>query len=73
MLNFLRVLDIQFLDEIWQVSGYIPYFLGIILQQLCENDVFIGSLLVMHTMYNTQLQPVNGKPFLLPYYIITYF
>ena len=40
---------------------------------MTNNDIFMGEFLVISTMDHTQLQPVNGKAFLLSSHNITCF
>ena len=64
-LNLIRTLDVLLLDEIGQLSAEMLSVLDMILRRIRENNIFMGGILVISTMDHTQLQPVQGRPFLL--------
>ena len=72
-LNVLRLLNILFVDEISQVSAELPSVLDIILRRIRDINIFMGGLLMIATMDHAQLQPIQGRPFLLSSHIITCF
>ena len=47
--------------------------LEIIFCRVRGNNIFMGGVLIISTMDHTQLQPVNGRPFLLATHVITCF
>ena len=63
--NALQVLYILFPDNIGQALAEIISVICMILRRLCDNYIFVCVLLMIFKMDHTQLQPVNGKPFLL--------
>ena len=71
--NLIMILDVLFLDEIGQLSAELLSVLDIILRKLRNNNIFMGGILVISTMDHTQLQPVEGRPFLLSSHVITCF
>ena len=42
-----------------------------ILQQLRDNAILMGGFLVIHKIYHTQIQPLNGEQFLLSSHTVT--
>ena len=72
-LNLLRALDVIFLDEIGQLSAEMLSVLDIILRKTRDSNIFMGGILIISTMDHTQLQPVEGRPFLLSSHVITCF
>ena len=71
--NFLKVINILFIDEIGQVSAEMLGSLDIILRKLRNNDMFFGGLLIISTMDYKQLPPIKGKPFLTSPHVLTCF
>ena len=47
--------------------------LDIILRRVRNTDIFMGGVIIISTMDHTQLQPINGRPFLLSTHVITCF
>ena len=47
--------------------------LGIILRRVRNTDIFMGGVIIISTMDHTQLQPINGRPFLLSTHVVTCF
>ena len=63
-LNMLVSVDILFFDEIVQLPAELLGVLDIILRRIRDNNIFLGGVVIISTIDHTQLQPVNGKPFL---------
>lgn len=72
-LNLLRSLDVLFIDEIGQLPAEVLSAIEITLRRVRDSKVFMGGVLIISTMDHTQLQPVQGKPFLLSTHVITSF
>ena len=70
-MNLLRTIHILFFDEIGQLCADFFAALEIICFRLRESETFMGGVIVMSTMYHTQLQPVSGSLFLLLSNMIT--
>ena len=71
--NTLLILDVLFLDEIGQLPVEVLSTLDIILQRVRNTDIFMGGVIIISTMDHTQLQPINGIPFLISTQFITCF
>ena len=71
--NMLLILDVLFLDEIGQLPVEVLSTLDIILQRVRNTDIFMGGVIIISTMDHTQLQPINGIPFLISTQFITCF
>jgi hypothetical protein len=72
-INLLRILDVLFLDEIGQLPAEMLSTIDIILRRVCNTDIFMGGVIIISTMDHTQLQPINGRPFLLSTHVLTCF
>ena len=72
-LNLLRIIDVLFFDEIGQLPAELFSVLEIIFRRVRGNNIFMGGVLIISTTDHTQLQPVNGRPFLLSTHVITCF
>ena len=72
-LFILQTIDILFIDEIGQVSAQLLSVLDMIMRKVKDCDIFMGGVLMICTMDHKQLEPVNGKPFLLSSHIVTCF
>ena len=72
-LDLVRTLDIIFFDEMGQVSSEYLSTLDIILRKVRGSNIFFGGILVIFTMDHTQLQPVQGRPFLTSCYVLSCF
>ena len=59
------MLDILFFDEIGQLPAEIFAAIEIILLRVRDSNKFMGGVIIISTIDNTQLQPVSGRPFLL--------
>ena len=64
-LNILKMVDIIFLDEIGQVSAEVLSSLDLILRKIRDNNIFLGGVLFICTLDHAQLQPIEGRPFLV--------
>jgi hypothetical protein len=72
-LNLLRVLDCLFLDEIGQLSSELLAVLDIIFRRVKDTNIFLGGVIIIGTIDHTQLQPVQGRPFLTSSHVISCF
>ena len=72
-LNIIRAIDVLFIDEIGQVPAELLSTIDMIIRRIRESDIIFGGVLIIGTMDHTQLESVNGKPFLLSSIIITCF
>ena len=72
-IDFVRTLDVIFFDEMGQVSSEYLSTLDIILRKVRGSNVFFGGILIIFTMDHTQLQPVEGRPFLTSCHILSCF
>ena len=62
-----------FFDEIGQLPSELFSAIEIILRRIRQSTVFMGGVIIISTIDHTQLQPVNGRPFLLSTHVITCF
>ena len=72
-INLLRMIDILFIDEIGQLPAELLAVLDIILRRLRDTNIFMGGVIIICTIDHTQLQPVEGRPFLTSSHVITCF
>ena len=72
-LNALLTLDILLCDEMGQVPAELLSVIDIILRRIRSNNIFLGGLLIICTLDHTQIQPVQGRPFLTSTHIIPCF
>ena len=72
-MNLVRSLDCLFLDEIGQLSSEMLAVIDIILRRVKDTNIFMGGVLIISTIDHTQLQPVQGRPFLTSSHVITCF
>ena len=56
-----------------QISSELLDVLDIILRRVRNNDTFLGGMMILCTMDHTQLQPINGRPFLTSVHVIPCF
>lgn len=71
--TLLQKLEVLAIDEFGQVSAELLSILDIILRTVRKNTSFMGGVLIIATMDNMQLPPVNGRPPLLSPHMITSF
>jgi hypothetical protein len=69
-LNTLLTLDVLLCDEMGQVSAEFLSIIDIIMRRLRSNNIFLGGLLIICTLDHTQIQPVQGRPFLTSTHIM---
>ena len=72
-LNVLKAVDVLCLDEIGQISSQMLSCLDLILRRVRNNNIFLGGMLFICTLDHKQLQPINGKPFLVSPMVLTCF
>ena len=66
-------LDFLFFDEVGQLSSEMLNVLDIIFRRIRETNILLGGVVIIGTIDHTQLQPVNGRPFLTSSHVITCF
>ena len=71
--NFIKSIDIVFCYEIGQVSAESLSSIDIILRRVRKNNIFLGGLFIISTIGHTQIQPIEGRPFLTSFHIIPCF
>ena len=72
-LNILKMVDVLCLDEIGQISSEMLACLDLILRRVKNNNIFLGGMLFICTLDHKQLQPINGKPFLVSPMVLSCF
>ena len=72
-LNFLRVVNMIFFDEMGQVSDLILSILDVILRKVRNSNVYMGGVVIIFLMDHTQIQRINSRPFLTSCHIIPCF
>ena len=72
-LDFLRAVNMIFFDEMGQVSDVMLSILDIILKKVRNSNVYMGGVVIFISMDHTQIQPINGRPFLTSCHIIPCF
>ncbi len=72
-LDILKMVDVLCLDEIGQISSQMLSCLDLILRRVRNNNIFLGGMLFICTLDHKQLQPINGKPFLVSPMVLTCF
>ena len=72
-LDFLRAVNMIFFDEMGQVSDVMLSILDIILRKVRNSNVYMGGVVIFFPMDHTQIQPINGRPFLTSCHIIPCF
>ena len=72
-LDFLRSVDIIFFDEMGQVSSLLLSMLDMILRKVRHSNIYMGGVLLIFSMDHTQIQPIDGRPFLTSSNIVSCF
>jgi hypothetical protein len=72
-LFLLQIVDLLVIDELGQVYAKVLSVMGMILRRARKRSQFMGGVLLISTMDNMQLAPVDGRPPLTSPYIITSF
>ena len=70
-LNLLLALDVLICDELGQTFAEFWATIDIILRRIRDSNIYLGGILVIGTIDHTQIQPINGKPFLTSTHIVT--
>lgn len=70
-LHLLQTIDVIFWDEMGQVSAEMLNTFDIILKEIRKSNIYMGGVLFIFSMDHTQIQPVNGRPFLTSCNIIS--
>lgn len=69
-IEFLRSIDVIFFDEMGQVSSEFLATFDIILRRIRNSNIYMGGVLFIFSMDHTQIQPIEGHPFLTSCHII---
>ena len=64
-LTILKMVDVLLLDEVGNISAETLSCLDMIIRRVRSNNIFLGGILFICTLDHKQLQPINGKPFLV--------
>ena len=72
-IKFLQSLDILFCDEMGQMPAELLSTVDIILRRVRECNTYLGGLLLIFTIDHTQIQPVEGRPFLTSSHMVPCF
>ena len=72
-LNVLKMVDVLCLDEVGQISSEMLSCLDIILRRIRNNNICLGGLLFICTLDHKQLQPIDGRPFLVSPMVLSCF
>ena len=72
-LNILKMVDVLFLDEVGQISSEMLSCLDMILRRVRSNNIFLGGILFICTLDHKQLQPIEGRPFLVSPMVLSCF
>ena len=72
-LQFLKEVNILFIDEEGQVSAELLSTLDMILRRIRNTNIFFGGVLVIGTMDHMQFNPIDGRPFLTSSHVISCF
>ena len=72
-INLLKILDVLFFDKIGQLHAELFSAIEIMLRRARQSTVFMGEVIIISAICHTQLQPVNGRPFLFSTHAITCF
>ena len=71
--SMLLMLDVLFLDKIGELPARMLSTLNIIMRRVRNTDIFMVGVIIINKMDHTQLQPINGRTFLLSTHVITCF
>ena len=63
-IEFIRSIDVLFFDEMGQVSSEFLATFDIILRKIRNSNIYMGGVLFIFSMDHTQIQPIEGHPFL---------
>ena len=72
-LNLLLSLDVLVCDKMGQIAAEFLATLDTILRTVRDTNVNLGGILIMCTMDHTQIQPIDGRPFLTSTHAISCF
>ena len=73
ILHILLTMDVLFIDELGQKSAQQIATIGIIMRKLRNSQLPFGGILIIGSMDNTQIQPINQLPFLTSSMVLTCF
>ena len=73
LLHVLLTMDVLFIDELAQKSAQQIATIDIILRKLRNSQLPFGGLLIIGSMDNSQIQPINQLPFLTSSLVLTSF
>ena len=72
-MDFLRYVGMLVFDEIGQSSVEILAKFDIILRKIRNGNIYMGGVLIIFSMDNTQIHTIGGRPFLTSCDIISCF
>ena len=72
-LNLIRTCDIIGADEMGQLDDTFMGIVDIIFRQIRGSDLYLGGIKILGTLDHTQIQPVQGRPFLTSIHLLTSF
>ena len=72
-MNFLRSLNVIFFDEMGQCSAEMLATFDIIMRQVRNSNIFMGGVLLLFSIDHSQIQPIEGRPFLISCHVIPCF
>lgn len=72
-LNILLSLDVLVCDELSQISAEFFTTIDMILRKVRDSNIILGGVLLIGTIDHTQIQPINGSPFLTATHVVTCF
>ena len=72
-LNLIKTCDVIGSDEIGQLDDAFMGVVDIIFRQIRGSDLYHGGMKILGTLDHTQIQPVQGRPFLTSIHLLTSF
>ena len=72
-LHIVRTMDVMLIDELQQIPAELTSTLDIILRKERGSSTPFGGVLIMGTMDNSQIPPINALPMLLSSFVTTCF
>ena len=72
-LDFIRCLDVIAADELGQLDDKFMGVTNLIFKQIRGSNLYLGGIKVLGTLDHTQIQPINGRPFLTSIHLLTSF
>ena len=73
LLHILLTIDVLFIDELGQKSAHQIAKIDIIMRKLRNSQLPFGGILIIGSMDNSQIQPIDQLPFLTSSIVLTCF